>query len=182
MQRATIVIVTVMLAAAAGLAAAQSKTIPVKTETLTVSVEAIDHAARQLTVKKPDGNYDVVYVPAEVKRFDMLKVGDRIATRSYENIVLSVKAPGEKDVDKSSGAVTPAADGKLAGTISRQRTITATIVAMDPAAPSITFTGPRGWKYSTRVKDKEALAKVKVGDKVDITWTEATLLSIEDAK
>jgi hypothetical protein len=93
-----------------------------------------------------------------------------------------VKAPGEKDVDKSSGAVTPAADGKLAGTISRQRTITATIVAMDPAAPSITFTGPRGWKYSTRVKDKEALAKVKVGDKVDITWTEATLLSIEDAK
>ena len=48
--------------------------------------------------------------------------------------------------------------------------------------PSITFNGPRNWIYSTKVEDKEALSKVKVGDKVDITWTEALILSIEDAK
>ena len=48
--------------------------------------------------------------------------------------------------------------------------------------PSITFTGPNGWKYSSTVQDKEALAKVKVGDKVDIVWTEALLLSIEPGK
>jgi hypothetical protein len=29
------------------------------------------------------------------------------------------------------------------------------------------------------VEDKAALDKVKVGDKVDITWTEAVLLSVE---
>jgi hypothetical protein len=32
------------------------------------------------------------------------------------------------------------------------------------------------------VQDKEALAKVKVGDKVDIVWTEATLVSLERGK
>jgi hypothetical protein len=32
------------------------------------------------------------------------------------------------------------------------------------------------------VKDKDALAKVKVGDRVDITWTEALILSLENAK
>jgi len=45
--------------------------------------------------------------------------------------------------------------------------------------PSITFTGPNGWKYSSRVEDKKALAKVKVGDRLDITWTEALILSVE---
>ncbi len=45
--------------------------------------------------------------------------------------------------------------------------------------PSITFSGPNGWTYSSRVEDKKALATVKVGDKVDITWTEALLLSLE---
>jgi hypothetical protein len=29
------------------------------------------------------------------------------------------------------------------------------------------------------VQDTEALAKVKVGDKVDIVWTEAVLVSVE---
>ena len=32
----------------------------------------------------------------------------------------------------------------------------------------------------SRVEDKVALSKVKVGDKVDITWTAAALVSIDD--
>ena len=38
------------------------------------------------------------------------------------------------------------------------------------------------WKYSSRVEDKKALAKVKVGDKVDITWTAALLVSLDTPK
>jgi len=45
--------------------------------------------------------------------------------------------------------------------------------------PSITFSGPNNWKYSSKVVDKKALASVKVGDKVDITWTEAVLISVQ---
>jgi hypothetical protein len=65
------------------------------------------------------------------------------------------------------------------GTKARQWTITATISAVDMDTPSITFTGPNGWKYSSKVQDTSALAKVKVGDKVDIVWTEAVLVSLE---
>jgi len=67
-------------------------------------------------------------------------------------------------------------------TSSRQQTITATIAAIDPTVPSVTFTGPNGWKYSGRVEDKKALERVKVGDRFDITWTEALLLSIDEPK
>jgi hypothetical protein len=48
--------------------------------------------------------------------------------------------------------------------------------------PSISFTGPNGWHYSSKVEDKKALSKVKVGDRLDITWTMAVLISAEAPK
>jgi hypothetical protein len=170
--------VAAVLALAAVPAAAQTKTITGETKTVTASVEAIEKAQREVTVKKPDGTYDVFYFPESIKRFDSLKVGDKITAKYYENLVLRVKAPGEKDVNSASGG-TVRSQGTVAATTSRQRTITATIAAIDQAVPSITFTGPNGWKYSSRVEDKKALEKVKVGDKLDITWTEALILSVE---
>jgi hypothetical protein len=121
----------------------------------------------------------VWYVPPGVKKFDTLKIGDTISARYYENLVITVKKPGEASRDEGNAAVTRAGRG---ATVGHQRTITATITAIDMNVPSITFTGPNNWKYSTRVEDKAALAKVKVGDQVDITWTEATIVSIGDGK
>jgi hypothetical protein len=177
MKRVLLGVAAVLIATVAP-AGAQTKTLTGETKTVTASVEAIDKAARSVTVKKPDGTYDVFYFPETIRRFDALKVGDKITAKYYENLVLRVKAPGEKDVNSASGG-TVRAEGKLAGTTSRQRTITATIAAIDQAVPSITFTGPNGWKYSSRVEDKKALEKVKVGDRLDITWTEALILSVE---
>jgi uncharacterized protein with beta-barrel porin domain len=168
----------VLTTLAAGASAQVSKTVPGVMETLTVTVEK---ASREVTIKKPDGTYGVFSVPADVKRFDTLKVGDKITAKYYENIVLRLKAPGEKPVDSENGGVTRAAN-RNAATAAVQRTITATITKVDMKVPSIAFSGPNGWNYSTRVQDKDTLAKVKVGDKVDITWTEAAILSIEDAK
>jgi hypothetical protein len=173
--------VTGLLALIAIPVAAQTKTIPGETKVVTASVEAIEKATREVTVKKPDGTYDVFYFPETIKRFDTLKVGDKITAKYYDNLILRVKAPGEKAVDSSSAGLVKA-EGRPAATFSHQRTITATIVAIDQAVPSITFTGPHGWKYSSRVEDKKALEKVKVGDRLDITWTEAFILSLEDAK
>lgn len=161
--------------------AAQTKTIPGKMETLTVTVDAIDVTNRQVTVLKPDKTHEVLYVPATMKRFDTLKVGEKITARYYENIVLQVKPQGAKDVDSAQAAITRGAVG-TGGTAAHQRTITATITNIDMNVPSITFKGPRDWVYSTRVNDKEALSKVKAGDKVDITWTEALIVSLEDPK
>jgi hypothetical protein len=63
-----------------------------------------------------------------------------------------------------------------------QRTITATLTAIDPKLPSVTFEGPNGWTYTSRVQDRDALAQAKVGNMYDITWTTAMLVSIDDAK
>jgi hypothetical protein len=158
-----------------------SKTVAGETLVATATVEAIERGSRQVTVKKTDGTYEELYIPQDLKRFDTLKVGDKITARYYENLVLRLKAPGEKDVDAASSSVVPTKDAP-SGTAAHQTTITATIAAIDQAVPSISFTGPRGWTYSTRVKDKAALAKVKVGDKVDITWTDALVVSLEQGR
>lgn len=147
--------------------------------TVSATVEAIEKSSRMLTLKAADGTTTTLTVPPDVKRFDGLKVGDKITAKYYDNIVLRKKAPGEKDVNTLSGAVAPSAGAKPTGSASVQRTITATITAIDPKVPSISLSGPNNWKYSSKVADKEALKQVKVGDKLDITWTEAVLLSVD---
>jgi hypothetical protein len=164
---------------ATGANAQVTKTLTGEMRTETATVEAIEKSTREVTLKKSDGTYTVARVGKEIKRFDTLKIGDKVTARYYDNIVLRLKAPGEKDVDSKSAAMTRAAEGQAAGTVGAQRTITATITAIDPKVPSITFTGPNNWSYSSRVEDKAALAKVKVGDKVDITWTAAMILSLD---
>ena len=176
------ILAATFLAATASLAGAQTKTLPGEMKTETATVEAIDHARREVTLKEANGLYSTIEVPADNKKFDSIKVGDKVTARYYDNVVIRLKQPGEKDVDTDSAAVTAGSKAKPGGTAATQRTITATITAIDMKIPSVTFTGPNNWKYSSKVQDKNALSKVKVGDKVDIVWTEAVMISLDAAK
>ena len=62
---------------------------------MTASVEAIEKATREVTVKKPDGTYDVFYFPAAIQRFDTLKVGDKITAKVLREHRAPGEAPGE---------------------------------------------------------------------------------------
>ena len=59
--------------------------------------------------------------------------------------------------------------------------MTVTITAIDPAVPSVTFKGPDGDKKTIKVNDRQKLKEVKVGDMVDITYTEAIAISVDKA-
>jgi hypothetical protein len=171
-----------MVAGALAPLAAQTKTVTGEQSTITATVEAIDHGNRTVSLKGPKGNYVTIDVPANVARFDSIKVGDKLTATYYENIVLNVLKPGEAPKDTAQAAVTRSDSTKPGATAAKQRTITAEITAIDMKVPSISFKGPNGWAYSSKVQDKDALSKVKVGDKVDITWTEALLVSMDTPK
>ena len=175
-------VTSVTIAVTGVLLVAQTKEIPGTSTTITGTVEAIDATTRTLTVKGPAGNFVPITVPKSVQRFSEIKVGDTISARYYDNVVLRLKPAGEAAVDTTSEGVTKGT-GAPAATAAVQRTITAAIVAIDPKVPSITFKGEKvNWTYSSRVADKAALAKVKVGDRVDITWTEALMVSVVPKK
>ena len=181
-----IVVLSVAIAFAvlgiAGTALAQTKTLTGETQTISATVEAINVTTRTLTMKGPKGNIVDIVVPESVKRFPEIKVGDTLTARYYENLVIRKKQPGEKDVDTAAEGVTPGRGARPAGTAATQRTITATITALDPKVPSITLSGPNKWTYSARIEDRKVLDQVKVGDKVDLTWTEALLLNFDIVK
>ena len=146
----------------------------------TATVQAIEKATRSVTLLAEDGTYSVVTAPPEMKRFDELKVGDRNQGAVLREHRDPPQGAGREGRGQRHDGRTRGTGVRPGATVAEQRTITATITQLDPKVPSITFTGPNGWKYSSHVEDKKALAKVKVGDKVDITWTQAALVSIDD--
>jgi hypothetical protein len=180
MKRLVVGIIAVaVLVWTASLAMGQAKSVTTEMRVETGIVEAVEAATRTVTIKKADGSYVTTVAGPDIKRFDEVKVGDKITARYYENLVIRVKQPGEPDTDTTAKGTTGSGQALPGGTKARQRTITATITDIDMAAPTVTFTGPNGWKYTSKVQDPAALAKVKVGDKVDIVWTDALLVSLE---
>jgi hypothetical protein len=164
------------------IAGAQIKTVPGETITATATVTAIDSATRLVTLKKANGEMVFVVAPPEIKRFSEIKVGDTITAKYTENMTLRVMKPGEPAVNSATGGVSAGTGANPSGTISAQRSVTATITAIDPAAPSITLSAPDKQVYTAKVADREALKQVKVGDRLDITFQAAVLVAADPAK
>jgi len=161
---------------------AQTKEMRGRTVTVSATVEAVEPVTRTITLKLLQGSYVDVVAPDSETRFSEIKAGDQITATYYQNVVLRLKKPGEKSADRDTTAGTGSAGKKPGVSPSTQRTITATITAIDLQVPSISFSGPNNWTYSSPVEDRKALERVKVGDKVDIMWTVALLFSFDVKK
>ena len=159
--------------------AQEVKQLPTHTVTLKGTVATIDHPKRVVNIKTADGKFETIDVPAGATRFDELKVGDKVSLTYNNNVAARLKPPGEAAVDTGTSATTAGQQARPGGTATVQRTMTATIDAIDKNASSITFVGPNGWKYSRLIVDPTVLDKVKVGDKVDITWNTDVTVTVE---
>jgi hypothetical protein len=148
---------------------------------LTTKIEAIDKTARLVTLKDKDGEVETIYCGPEVKRFDELKVGDTVTFRYHESVAYAIRKPGQPSglPAQTGPAVTRGQGPKPGGTISQQETATVTIKAIDPKVPSVTVLTEDGRTVSMKVEDKKNLEGVKVGDKVEVTYTEAVMISVK---
>ena len=148
---------------------------------LTTKIEAIDKTARLVTLKDKDGASETIYCGPEVKRFDELKVGDTVTVRYYESIAYAIRKPGQPSgLPAAPGTkITRGQGARPSGTIAQQETATVTIKAIDPKTPSVTVLTEDGRTVSFKVEDKNNLKDVKVGDKVEITYTEAAMISVK---
>ena len=148
---------------------------------LTTKIEAIDHSARLVTLKDKDGESETIYCGPEVKRFDELKVGDTVTFRYYESIAYAIRKPGQPSglPTQTGPSVTRGQGPKPGGTISQQETATVTIKGIDPKVPSVTVLTEDGRTVSMKVEDKKNLEGVKAGDKVEVTYTEAVMISVK---
>jgi len=144
-----------------------------------------------LAIQTPSGTY--TYVPGtdsidivagdEIKNFDQIMLGDMVVARYVEALTLDLKktkvAAGgvvvREDAAKAKAGERPAVAG------GRQITASVEVTAVYPNASTITVKGPRGTVVALNVRNPDQFKVVKVGDQVEVTYTEAVALSVEPA-
>ena len=72
------------------------------------TVETIDYAKRVVTIKTPTGEFHTFDVPEGARRFNEIKVGDKVQATYNNNVTVRLKPPGEPAVDTAKTAKTGA--------------------------------------------------------------------------
>jgi Cu/Ag efflux protein CusF len=171
---------------AASLAMAETKapvsgTVASAAVQLTATVVEIDHKKREVTLKAADGREETFVVDEAAKNLDQVKKGDVLVVTYAEALAYEVKKPGAGSTGITAGAAVAKPGEKPAGVVARETKVTVTITAIDEKAPTVTFKGPQGNTRTIKVKDPAKLKDVKVGDQVEITYTQALALTVEKA-
>jgi Cu/Ag efflux protein CusF len=163
------------------LAAQQVRDAAAETITARARIIAIDKENRIVTLRGPRGNDLAVHADEKVQRFSELKVGDIVTATDAQAVAVRVRKPGTAAPPRQSESVVRQPD-KVAATVTREQTVSVSIQEIDLTAPSVTAEGPAGRQYTFRVRDKSEIQDLKVGDKVDVTYTEALLLRADRAQ
>jgi len=147
---------------------------------VTASVEAIDKATREVTIKGPRGNLGVITAGPEVRNFDQIKVGDMVVARYVEALTLTLKKDGKelRSRTDSKDSAHAAAGEKPAGAVGHKINVTADVIAVDAKTQTVTLKGPKR-VVDLHVQDPGQFKMIKVGDQIEAEYTEAVALSVE---
>ena len=150
---------------------------------ITASVEAVDAAKREVTLKGPLGNKVTFTVDQRVKRFDEIKVGDYVSADYYISLAAEERTPPAEDANPPITALEGAANAPpgtspAAGGWRRFKVVT-TVEGLDRPTQTITVKGPLGNYLTARVEDPARLTQLHIGETIVITYTEALAISLE---
>jgi Cu/Ag efflux protein CusF len=148
----------------------------------TATVKALDLSTREVTLQSSDGTTVEIHAGDQVRNLDQVNVGDTVRVTYYESLAYDVRKAGEGSPGVTAAEKLARAEPgeKPAGAVGRIITVTSTITAIDKSAETVTLKGPGGNSLTAKVRDPKKLDKVAVGDLVNITYTEALAISVEE--
>ena len=149
----------------------------------TAVVEAVDVKNRLLTLKVPEGRSMTISVDEQVKNLPQIKVGDQVTATYYEALAVEVVPPGTAvpGAAVAEGEARAKPGEKPAGAKAQMVSVIATVEDINRERGTITLKGPQGNSVTVRAQEPKNLEKVKVGDLLKITYTEALAISVEGA-
>jgi len=148
-------------------------------------VKAIDMKKRTVTLLLADGKEHVFVVDKRAKKLGQVKVGDMVNATYYEAVSVKINKTKVVPGVKAEAVVMPDEKSvKPSVVMGRQVTTTATIDKIFDDGKMVTLLMPDGHAVDVKVRDKinrEKLKKgeVKVGDQIEITFTQALAISVE---
>ncbi len=149
---------------------------------VTAEVTAIDQKTRMVTLKGPDGKEVTVQAGDQVKNLAQVKKGDLVQATYYESLAYEVHKPGQVEpgsVGVAQDVATAKPGEKPAALGARAIVVTAAIAGIDKKNGTVTLKAPDGTLRTIKAKNPANLDKVKVGDVVEITYTEALAIAVE---
>jgi len=153
--------------------------------TVTATVEAIDVATRELTLKGPLGNRITFTADDRVERLAELKVGDAVTAVYYIGVAAELRAPTAEE--KAEPLVILEGKGKAPAGVSprggalRALRVVATVEGIDRPTRTVTLKGPLGRYVTVRVEDPARLTKLRLDDTVVVVCADAVAISVEKA-
>lgn len=151
--------------------------------TVTAVVADIDVAGRLVTLRDADGTTRTLRVDEAVRNLPQVRKGDHVITRYEDSLVVQVKKPGEATPGETTDldVMRAPAGAKPAGAVFNTATVVARVAAIDKATRSIVLAAADGRRETLKVQDPANLDKVKVGDLLEFTFTEAVAIAVEPA-
>lgn len=152
-----------------------------ETNTVKATVEDIDPAKRQVTLKDEEGNKHTMKLGEEVRNLDQVKKGDQVVAKYYQSAALSLNKPGETPAEpEAEEAVLVAKKGeKPGGVVVKTRQVTATVEDVDYAKREVKLKDNEGNTRKIKVGDRvKRLEEVKKGDQVVARYTEALAVAV----
>jgi ribosomal 50S subunit-recycling heat shock protein len=148
---------------------------------MTAIVEKIDVAQRLVTLRGPNGKSKTIRVSDEARNLAQVEPGDEVAVTYYESIAYQVLAPGEKKpgISAEGGAGRAELGDKPGGLAAQAVTLVADVEELDRANQVAVLRGPEDQMITVNVQRPEVFDKVKVGDRVEITYTEAIAVDVQ---
>lgn len=146
---------------------------------ISAQVEAVDQKTRLVTLRTAEGKLVTFFAGKEVVNLPQVKAGDTV-TVAYANIVKVRMAESGEEWDDSLAEVARAVPGSKPGmVVGGERTVTATIEDIDKSVNTATLKMPDGNLQIVNVKDPANLDRVKVGDRIVITYSEAVSINVQ---
>ncbi|SAK48104.1 hypothetical protein [Caballeronia ptereochthonis] len=148
---------------------------------MTATIVAIDPATRTVTLKSAAGKMLELEIPNEVRNFEQLAVGDVVTTQYRESLTLSlVDKKAQPSRSENETAERALAGEKPGGTVGREVTVLADVIAVDRHANTVTLRGPRE-TVELHINDAAHLKRIKKGDQVKVVYTEALAITVQPA-
>jgi len=150
---------------------------------LVATVEAIDAAKREITLKGPKGKVVPLSVSPDVRNLEQVKVGDQVVVTYIEALSLTLMKEGKALVASTTktDGVRASEGAKPGGAVAEHVKVTADVTAVDQKTHMVTLKGPKQ-EVDLYVADPAQLKLIKVGDQIEAEYTQALAITVEPAK
>jgi len=148
--------------------------------TMEATVTNIDRQARKVTLKNEQGETKTLTLKKDAGKLDAVEVGDLLTVKYITAITIQVLAADEAQPGVDAEAVVAETEPgeKPAALAAKKVSIVVTIDAIDLENELVTLKREDGTLETVAPRNPENLKKVKVGERVKITYTEAVGYSV----